>query len=262
MERWLILLQRLGKIVPLALAVLFVVVAAGFGVYQWQQPALLKLQDKDAYRYKQMVDAVSHLHWVRAWNQYVELKEISLAELYQERYRRWKQQWATSEEFRQNVLRQKEEAHEQIKKSHKQKYDHQKQELVQYRRKQDPALLRVHWEQATPWQKSLILRDRCVRYLNLELEDYRHRRHVKGSLHGAALLAQSRIANACPGSLCRGMVSLSHDAPSVYRALGKLKKEMNYYYFVRLLEDIGIPDSELFTVTGKLEGMTRDFNGF
>ena len=120
----------------------------------------------------------------------------------------------------------------------------------------------MHWEQATPWQKSLILRDRCVRYLNQELEDYRQRRHVKGSLHGAARLVQSRIANASPGSLCREMISLSHDAPSVHRALGKLKKGMNYYYFVRLLEDIGIPDSELFTVTRKLEGMTRDFNGF
>lgn len=262
MERWLILLQRLGKVVPLALAFLFVVAAAGFGVYQWQLPNLMKLQEKDPHRYQQMVDEASHLHWVHAWNQYVELKEISLAELNLERYRRWQQQWASSKEFRQNVLRQKGELRDQIKKSQKEKYDLQEQELAQYRRKQDPTLLRVHWEQATPWQKSLILRDRCVRYLNQELEDYRQRRHVKGSLHGAALLVQSRIANASPGSLCREMVSLSHDAPSVHRALGKLKTGMNYYYFARLLEDIGISDSELFTVTGKLEGMTRDFNGF
>ena len=209
-----------------------------------------------------MVDEASRLHWIHAWNQYVELKEISLAELYRERYQRWKQQWQTSMEFRQSALRQQAEAREHIKKTRAKERDHQKQELKQYRRKQDSALLRVHWEQATPWQKSLILRDRCVRYLNQELEDYRQRRHVKGSLHGAALLAQSRIANANPGSLCREMVSLSHDTPSVHRALGKLKKGMNYYYFVRLLEDIGISDSELFTVTGKLEGMTRDFNGF
>ena len=255
-------LQRLGKVVPQALAVLLVVAVAAFGVYQWQQPALQKLQEKDAYRYERMVEEASRLHWIHAWNQFVELKEISLAELYRERYRRWKQQWETNGEFRQSALRQKAEARKQIKKSQKKKYDQQQQELAQYRRKQGPALLRVHWEQATPWQKSLILRDRCVRYLNQELEDYRQRRHVKGSLHGAALLVQSRIANASPGSLCREMISLSHDIPSVHRAMGKLKKGMNYYYFVRLLEDIGIPDSELFTVTGKLEGMTRDFNGF
>ena len=118
------------------------------------------------------------------------------------------------------------------------KYSFEELELEQFRRKQDPVLLRVHWEQATPWQKSLILRDGCVRYLNQELDDYRQRRHVKGSLHGAALLVQSRIANTSPGSLCREMVPLSHDTPSVHRALGKLKKGMNYYYFVRLLEDI------------------------
>ena len=262
MERWLIRLQRLGKMVPLISAVLFVVGAAAFGVYQWQQPALLELQAKDSYRYERMVDEASRLHWVNAWNQYVELKEISLAEVYRERYRRWKQQWQAGGEFQQNAMRKNAEARKQIKNLHKAKYDQQEHELAQYREKQDSSLLRVHWEQATPWQKSLILRDRCVRYLNQELEDHRQRRHVKGSLHGAALLVQSRIANASPGSLCREMVSLSHDAPSVHQSLGKLKTGMNYYYFVRLLEDIGIPDSELFTVTGKLEGMTRDFNGF
>ena len=247
---------------PYALSILLVLAVAVAVVYQWQKPALHQLRDKDSYRYERMVDEVSRLHWINAWNQYVALKEISLAELYQERYQRWKHQWETSGEFRQNALRQKVENREQIKKSQRKKYDHQAQELEQYRRKQVPALLRVHWEQATPWQKSLILRDRCVRYLNQELKDYRQRRHVKGSLHGATLLVQARIANASPGSLCREMVSLSHDGPSVHRALGKLKKGMNYYYFIRLLEDIGIPDSELFSVTGKLEGMTRDFNGF
>jgi hypothetical protein len=262
MERWTILLQRLGKVLPLTLSILLVLGVAGAAVYEWQKPVLQKLQEKDAYRYERMVDEASRLHWINAWNQYGALQEISPSELYRERYQRWKQQWVTSGEFQQNTLRQNVEAREQIKKSQKKKYDDQKQELEQYRRKQDSALLRVHWEQATPWQKSLILRDGCVRYLNQELEDYRQRRHIKGSLHGAALLAQSRIGNASPGSLCREMVSLSHDGPSVHRALGKLQKGMNYYYFVRLLEDIGIPDSELFTVTEKLGGMTRDFNGF
>ena len=262
MERWLILLQRLGKAVPQALAVLLVMAVALFGIYQWQKPVLLKLKEKDAYRYERMIDEALRLHWINAWNQYVALKQISLAELYRERYQRWKQQWQTSGEFRQSAMRQKVEAREQIKKSLKTKYDYQEQELEQYHRKRDATLLRVHWEQATPWQKSLILRDRCIRYLNQELEDHRQRRHVNRSLRGAALLAQSRIANASPGSLCREMVPLGHDTPSVHRSLGKLKKGMNYYYFVRLLQDIGISDSELFSVTGKLEGMTRDFNGF
>ena len=247
---------------PKILSVVLVLVITAAAIYEWKKPDLLKLQEKDAYRYERMVDEASRLHWINAWNQYRALREISLAELYQERYRRWKQQWETDEEFRQEVLRQKAETREQFQTLKKKKYDDQAQELKQYRRKPDPAFLRVHWEQATPWQKSLILRDRCVRYLNQELEDYRQRRRIKGSLHGATLLAQSRIADVSPGSLCREMVSLSHDAPSVHRALGKLKKGMNYYYFVRLLEDIGIPDSELFTVNGKLEGMTRDFNGF
>lgn len=262
MEPRLILLKKIGRRVRQTLTVLLVLTVVTSAVYVWKKPVLQKLQKKDAYRYEQMVDEASRLHWINAVNQYFELKEISTDDLYRERYQRWKQQWETSGEFQQNAMRQKAEAREQVKKSQKKKYGRQEQELEQYRSKRDSVLLRVDWEQATPWQKSLILRDRCVRYLNQELEDYRQRRHVKGSLHGAALLAQARIGNASPGSLCREMVSLSHDEPSVHHALGRLKKGMNYYYFIRLLEDIGISDSELFTVTGKLEGMTRDFNGF
>lgn len=262
MERWLVLLQKIRKLMPHVMAVLLVLAVAGLGIYQWQKPALDQLKLKDPYRYQLMVNEVQLLHWVDAWRQYVELQEISLARLYQERYQRWQMQWQTDGEFRQNVLRQKAEVHQQLKKSQKKKYDRQLQELEQFRKRPDAVLLKAHWEQATPWQKSLMLRDGCIRYLSRELEDYRQRRRVKGSLHGVALLAQSRISNASPGSLCREMVSLSHDEPSVHRALRKLRKEMNYYYFSRLLADIGISDSELFTVSGKLKGMTRDFNGF
>ncbi len=262
MERWLIFLQRLGKLMPHVMALLLVLAVAALGVYQWQRPALDQLRLKDPYRYQLMVNEVQLLHGFDAWRQYTELREISLAQVYRERYERWQRQWQTDGEFRQNVLRQKAEARQQLKKSQKKKYDHQMQELEQLSRKPDSLLLRVHWEQATPWQKSLILRDGCIRYLSRELEDYRQRRHVKRSLHGAAFLAQPRISNASPGSLCREMVSLSHDEPSVHLALRKLRDGMNYYYFSRLLADVGIPDSELFTVSGKLEGMTRDFNGF
>jgi len=262
MERGLIILQRIGMKVPLLLAVLLVLAVAAVGTYQWQKPALNQLQAKDPFRYQLMVDEVQRLHWVNAWGHYQELKEIGLARVYQEKYARWQRQWATNDEFRQNALRHKAETQEQLQKSQRKKYDRQMQELAQYRQKPDSVLQQVHWEQATPWQKSLILRDGCVRYLSQELEDYRRRRHVKGSLHGAAVLAQSRISNASPGSLCREMVSLSHDEPSVHRALQKLREGMNYYYFSRLLKETGIPDSELFTVSGKLEGMTRDFNGF
>ena len=262
MKRWLVRLRKLTRFVPYALSVVLVLAVTAAGVYEWKKPDLYQLRAKDAYRYDRMVDEASRLHWINAWNQYVALRAISSAELYVERYRRWKQQWATREEFRQNALRQKTEALEHIRTVRKKDYDQQVRELKQYRQKPDPALLRVHWEQATPWQKSLTLRDGCVRYLVRELEDHRRRRRVKGSLHGASLIAQLRANHASPGNLCREMVPLSHDLPSVHRALGKLKQEMNYYYFVRLLKDIGIPDSELFTVTEKLEGMTRDFKGF
>jgi hypothetical protein len=248
--------------VPQMLAVLMVLGVTLMVSYEWKKPDLDRLREKDPYRYERFVDEVFRLHWVHAWRQYLALQNITEAQLYRERYRRWKRQWEENRAFRQDVQRKNAEARSQLNQIRNKQYDREMLELEQSHRKQDPALLRVHWEQATPWQKSLILRDRCVRYLSQELEDYRQRRRVKESLHGAALLALSRVANAGPGPLCREMVPLSHDAPSVHRALGRLKNGMNYYYFARLIDDIGIPDSELFTMTGKLNGMTRDFNGF
>ena len=71
MERWLIVLQRLGKLVPQMLTAFLVLVVAVAVVYEWQKPALQKLQEKDAYRYERMVDEVSGLHWINGWNQYI-----------------------------------------------------------------------------------------------------------------------------------------------------------------------------------------------
>jgi hypothetical protein len=129
MERWLIVLQRLGKLVPQMLTAFLVLVVAVAVVYEWQKPALQKLQEKDAYRYERMVDEVSGLHWINGWNQYISLQEISPSELYQQRYQRWKQQWAASAEFRQSVLRQKAQVREQIKESQIKKYSFEELEL-------------------------------------------------------------------------------------------------------------------------------------
>ena len=38
MERWTILLQRLGKVLPLTLSILLVLGVAGAAVYEWQKP--------------------------------------------------------------------------------------------------------------------------------------------------------------------------------------------------------------------------------
>lgn len=259
MERWLEALQKIGKIMPLLMAVCLVLGVAVYGVYQWQKPVLVGLQIKDPYRYELMVSQAQRLRWIDAWSQYEALRDISPDELYRERYVRWRHQWATDGEFRQNALRQKADIQKQLRQLQKEKYAALTQELEHRRLKQKTAVRKVHWEQATPWQKSMILRDGCVRFLSQEIEDHRRRRHVKGTLHGESMLTQSRIAGASPGSLCREMVSLSHDEPSVRRALLNLKEGMNYYYFVRLLTDAGIPDSEWFTVSDKLQGMTRDF---
>ena len=262
MEAWIEFFENLAKRVPQMLAAAGVLMVVALGVYQWQKPQLHQLRAKDPYRYQLMVHEASRLHVFHAWRQYVALQEISLARLYEERYQRWQRQWQTDGEFRQNAMRRKVETQKQFKPSQRKKYERQLRELQKNRRKQDPALLKVHWEQATPWQKSLILRDRCVRYLNQELNDHRRRRHVKESLHSAALRNQARNSQARPGVLCREMISLNHDEPSVRRALLTLRDQMNYYYFSRLLADIGIPDQELFTMSRKLDGMTRDFNGF
>lgn len=262
MERGLIVLQKIGKVLPYLVMGVLVLAAAALSVYEWKKPALIRLETKDPHRYELMVKEALRLNWGRAWNQYRALKAISTDELYQERYARWKQRWETDPLFRQEVLRQKADVQKQLRQSQKKKYEAWTLELERPRIKPDVVLRKVHWEQATPWQKSLILRDGCVRYLSQEIEDYRNRRHVRGSLKGAAVQAHPRTGHASPGSLCREMVSLSHDAPSVNRALLRLQKEMNHYYFVRLLEDAGIPDSEWFSVSSKLEGMTRDFNGY
>jgi len=262
MERWLMGLQKIGKALPYGVMGLLALTAVAMGVYAWKRPVLQSLEAKDPYRYELMIREAVRLQWFDAWNHYRTLKTITREELVRERYARWKHRWDTDPVFREDILRHKTETQKQLHELHEKQYAAWMDERERARRQQAAQIRKVHWELATPWQKTLILRDGCVRYLSQEIEDYRNRRHVRGTLKGAAVRAHPRIADASPGGLCREMVSLAHDEPSVHRALLNLQKGINHYYFLRLLEDAGVPDDEWFTVAGKLEGMTRDLNGY
>ena len=48
---------------------------------------------------------------------------------------------------------------------------------------------------------------------------------------------------------------------TVPQAMQALKAGMNYYYFVRLLAEIGLDQNEAFTFPEKLTGMTNDLGG-
>ncbi|NIQ00149.1 MAG: hypothetical protein GWM98_06710 [Nitrospinaceae bacterium] len=261
MKRLFSLAKFLIRIIPQVAVLLLLLMISVVLLHRHYEPEMKQLRAKDPYRFQRMTEEAQNLHWINAWNQLEELRQITLAQVYQERYERWLQRWDSDAEFRRSQMRLRGEAHQQVKESQKKKYGQEIQELNRLAEKPDLNILHVAWEQASPWQKSLMLRDHCVHYLSMELADFRKRRSVRDSLQGAARLAQSRIANVPPGELCREMVPLVHDTASVTRSLKTLREEMNYYYFVRLLADIGVPDSEVFTLNRKLEGMTRDFGG-
>ena len=64
-----------------------------------------------------------------------------------------------------------------------------------------------------------------------------------------------------PSEQCAEWVPVGGDERAVSQAIQALQEGMNYYYFVRLLDAIGLPENEVFKFPGKLTRMTNDFGG-
>ncbi len=239
------------------LLVIPVGVAVAAAVWYQSRPMLEELKAKDAHRYQLMVHEASRLHFINAWKQWVELKEVDQSQVLQDRYHRLIRQWESDSTFRQA----RNEAEREARRIDRIRRARDYKNLLDDLRGAplDQKTLRTHWERASAWEKGLLLREQCVRWLRQEIEDHKNRRNLQGASR-LGVWPAGPLAFA-PSEQCSEWVPVREDERAVPQAIQALKEGMNYYYFVRLLDEIGLSKNEVFNFSGKLMRMTNDFGG-
>ena len=62
--------------------------------------------------------------------------------------------------------------------------------------------------------------------------------------------------------LCSNLMPIAKSSQEIQKALLRLKEALNFKYYIKLLEEIGIPKNEIFSFKRELISKARDFNDF
>jgi hypothetical protein len=229
-----------------------------FSVYK---PQIELLNDKDPDRYKKMTKAVKNLKLKKAYKLYRELDALSKEQVYELRYAKWKDRWEKDKEFRDQSLKSRFEENKALSEVREERYANRIAKVEHEETGQ--AAIRETWKKASTWDRGLLLRYACVHYLHEERMDMKKRSNVEQpALRQPIRIHDGVVSGMSESARCEEWVEVSHDPESLKRSLQHLSAGMNYYYYSRLLEAVGLSSEQVFSAEDRATKMAGDFERF
>ena len=253
-------------------AILLVIVLGGGAFYaslQWK-PIAIELSAKDQEKYDLMIAEAKSFGFGTAQKLYDELDAMTPEEAVNLRHSKWQKRLETDEEFRNAYLKEQFSARQQESIERKSKYDSKLRNLVV--RPQQDKFLRANWEKSEPWQKVMILRQKCVKYLKMEEAVSRRRTNALELSRVASILdrpkkvsCSKKTADIClavsVSEYCMDLIPNTDSDKTILQTMQHLKEKMNHYYYLRLLDEIGVP-REVLEFDQQLKGLSKNFTDF
>ena len=212
------------------ISLLFIIFSVGAGGWVWNTygPAFEELKNKDSEQFSIILTEVKSLNLFKASNLALELNRMTPNQVQWSRYRRMKQKLESDKEFKQEVMRERDEIKKHTRAEQIKNYEGQISEV------ELKSNINI-WNEMGFWQKGLVLREICQRIL-------------------------SKDKRLTPG-YCDQAIPLGREDHFVTRALENLKLEMDYFDFSRLLSEAGVPAESAISQSGKLIKMTGSLGG-
>ncbi|MEE9259043.1 MAG: hypothetical protein V3U37_05835 [Nitrospinaceae bacterium] len=243
--------------------ILILLIAAGWYANEaWKelQPTLEVLKEKDPEKYELMVEEAKSFHLPTAKKLYEELDRMTWGQVIALRYNKWKEKVRADEDFRFEDWQEELDQREATKEEKKQEYHGRANRLLAARADIDGKIMLAAWEKMEPWQKGLVLREKCIKFTEMEKKRSLRRRNINDLSRIEVLLDKPDKRSWSVPELCESLVPHTRDEPMVNQAIERLKSKMNYYYFVRLLDEIGIPRDKIVPFSTRLRQVALDFS--
>jgi hypothetical protein len=237
-----------------------------FGGWQanlkWEEfkPVLAELEEKDPEKYAKMVEEAQSFHINETRKLYRELDSMTFAEVIDLRYSKFLEKRKTDKKYREDSYDEELQTREKARKG-KLEDDHAKIEELKNLHLKKPVKVRFgQWGKIQPWQQRLILREKCIKFFNKQIED--NQTHNNGLKTSKVTTLVSRVGQEPLEieNLCEGLVPMTSDPQVIQSSILSLKESMNFFYFAQLLDETGIPRAVVFPFKDELEGMSRDYN--
>jgi hypothetical protein len=254
-------------------AIIFLLVLAGGGFYVWKQlePMAIELKAKDQEKFDlMMVEAMSLVGFGEAQKLYDELKAMTPKDVLDVRYRKWKEINESDEEFNKIHLEGEQKSRRQVDSERKSTHNKKINTLIS-----NPEKTKIRanfWKNSKPQQKVIALREKCVKYLKIEEIDRRRRKNMLELSRLSSILdrpnkvsCDKKVADICLSvsfsEYCMNIVPDTDEDKIVFQAVKRLKGEINYFYYLKVLEEMGIPIKDL-EFDQQLKGVSSFFTEF
>ena len=249
--------------VAIKIVILLVLVLCGGAYYGLQQfqPTLDKLREKDQEKYDlMMAEAKSVIGFGTAQKIYEELNAMTPREAVDLHYRKQQKRLEEDKEFRDASIEEQQKIREQADIERKSRHELALQTLITkpIKNKNDHA---AEWQKSEPWQKSMILRKKCIKYLKLEQIDDQRRKNVLELPRVDSILERPKNTSWLISEYCKSLFPDTNKNKIALKAMQLLKEKMNYFYYLKMLEEIGVSRDDL-DFNQQLKGASNFFIDF
>jgi hypothetical protein len=239
-----------------------------FGSWQanlrWEEfkPVLAKLEEKDSQKYEKMVEEAKSFHIEKARILYQEIESMTREAVITLRYEKWKDKRKTDKMFKEKYYDDELLNRVEARKIFQKDYQSRIGAIHELKQRQPVEARFDQWEKTEPWKQRLILHEKCVKYIKMEIKDREIFRKNLEVSKISTLIAQLSNEPLPVELLCSNLVPIDKPSKKTQTIILHLKEILNFKYYIQLLEEIGIPQQEIFSFKDELASKVRDYNEF
>jgi hypothetical protein len=239
-----------------------------FGGWQanlrWEQfkPVLAELEEKDPEKYAKMVEEAKAFHIKEVKVLYRELDTMTREAVITLRYEKWRKKRKSDKNFHEEYYDEELLNRIEVRKAFQTDYQSRIDETEELKQRQPVKVRFDQWKKTEPWKQRLILHEKCVKYVKMEIKDREVFRQDLEISKVSTLVAQLSNEPLPVELLCNDFVPVTQSSNKIQKMVLGLKEILNFKYYTQLLEEIGIPKKEIFLFKDELSSKVRDYNDF
>ncbi|MBT5551247.1 MAG: hypothetical protein HOJ79_12315 [Nitrospina sp.] len=237
-----------------------------FGGWQanlrWEEfkPVLAELEKKNPEKYAKMVEEAKSFHVKETKLLYEEIDSMTQEEVIKLRYDKWHEKRKADKKFHEEYYDEELLNRIEVRKALLEDYQSRSKTIEDLNKLQPIKIRFEEWKKSEVWKQRLILHEKCVKYIKIEMEDEAVFRQGLEVSKVSTLMARLSNKPFPVELLCNDLVPVAKSPEMIQKAILRLNETLTYPYFVELLQEVGIPKREFVSFKDELIGKVRDYN--
>ena len=229
---------------------------------RWEEfkPVLAELEEKHPGKYAQMVEEAKSFHIEETQRLYHEIESMTREEVITLRYENWQEKRKADKEFSEKYYDDELLNRIEVQKALLKDYQSRMDEIRELNERQPVNIRFEQWKKTELWKQRLILHEKCVKYVKMEIKDREVFRRGLEISKVSTLIARLSNEPLPVELLCNDLVPVAKSPQKIQEAIQRLKETLTFNYYIQLLEEVGIPKKELFSFNDELKRRARNFN--